>query len=308
MTAATVEPPASRGPRGLLWTVLRLHRAALWCWLLLVAVGVGTLLWAYGPGVDAAWAEYHAMGCDNPSPNLGCDYTGPAYGRYDMAVALGAGLLGLVPLLAGAWAGGALIGRELESGTAQLTWTQSVSPVHWLIAKLAAPAALLVPGTLALTLLHRQLWSSDARSRHMMGSREWYESMTFVANGTLATAHALLGLAVGALAGLLLRRALPALATATLSLLALLYALAELRPHLWPAVTTTSTAEYPDGNGMPVDVGAHSTDYHPATHFWPLQLMETTIVLTLTALTLLTAFRLLTTSGSRRVRLRARGG
>jgi hypothetical protein len=301
--------------------VLRLHRSALWCWLLLVTAGAGTLLWAYGPGSNAAWAEFRVTGCDAP-PDLTCDYAGPAWVRYDMAVNLGAELLLVVPLLVGAWAGSALVGRELESGTARLTWTQSVTPVRWLTAKLAVPAALLVPGTLALTLLHRHLWSSDGLLRSSIGSRTWYENVTFAANGTVATAYALLGLAAGAVAGLLLRRALPALGLTVLGLFVLRYALTALRPQLWPTVTATRTAWYPKLKitFMPVETGAVTStgerigdgacspdtacaverhvvsyyrEYHPASHFWPLQLVETGIVLALTALAVAAAFLLL---------------
>lgn len=327
MTTVTVETatPAlpSPGPWGLLRTTLRLHRWALGCWLLLVAVGAGVLLWAHGPGMDAAWAEYRATGCGRPNAGeLGCGSTRPAYGRYDTAVTLGTVLLVLIPLLTGVWAGGALIGRELESGTAQVAWTQSVSPVRWLTAKLAVPAALLVPGTLTLTLLHRQLWSPGGQSRFGLDARLWYESDTFVANGTLATAYALLGLAVGALAGLLLRRALPALGAAALVLTGVMYTRADLRPYLWPAMTTTSTNGPPefDSTLMAFESGALTStgdritswdclpdtscarengvvayyrDFHPPSHFWPLQLVETGIVLALAALAVLAAFRLL---------------
>ncbi|MGI5376464.1 ABC transporter permease [Streptomyces sp. CA-251387] len=317
--AVTVERPTavtpSRGPRGLVWAMLRLHRSALWFWLLLVAAGAGALLWAYGPGSDAAWAEYRAMDCDNPNRGMGCDIPGPAFTLYDRALSVGAGLLNLVPLLTAAWAGGALIGRELESGTARLAWTQSVSPVRWLAAKLAVPAALLVAGTLVLTLLHRLLWSSDARLRLTFGLREWHEGSTFVANGTLATAYALLGLAVGALVGLLVQRALPALGTALVGLFALRLGFGDLRPHLWPTETVTSEpmgmvtdegaltstgarVPIPDCAGEPGclaarDITGFYADYHPASHFWPLQLMETGIVLAVAALAVLIAFRLL---------------
>ncbi|MEJ8670006.1 hypothetical protein WKI71_21020 [Streptomyces sp. MS1.AVA.1] len=54
MTTVTIETSTtatpSRGPRGLVWTMLRLHRSALWFWVMLVAVAAGALLWAYGPG------------------------------------------------------------------------------------------------------------------------------------------------------------------------------------------------------------------------------------------------------------------
>lgn len=318
-TSTAVTP--SRGPSGLLWAMLRLHRWALWFWVLLVAVGAGALLWAYGPGADAAWTEYHEMGCGSTTaPGLGCDYVGPAYTMYDTAVGIGAGILGLAPFLTAAWAGAALIGRELESGTAQLAWTQSVSPARWLAAKLTVPAALLTTGMLVLTLLHRTLWSTDGQLRTAMGSRSWYQGTTFEANGTVGISYALLGLAVGVLAGLLQRRALPALGLAVVGLALLTTVLGTLRPYLWPLETLTNKHEYPPYIGMVVDEGALTStgarvpdpicvdnakclaehdivgfyrDYHPSSHFWPLQLVETGIALAVTALAVLIAFRLL---------------
>ncbi|MFH0521683.1 ABC transporter permease [Streptomyces sp. M41] len=315
--SAAVEP--SRGPGGLLWAMLRVHRSALWFWVMLVVVAAGALLWAYGPGSDAAWAEYR-RNCDTAQPELGCDISGPAYGRYNTAVAVGAGLLGLLPFLTAAWAGGALIGRELEQGTAQLAWTQSVSPARWLAAKLAVPAVLLAAGTLALTLLHRLVWSADGPLRVVMGSSEWHHGPTFETNGTLATAYVLLGLAFGVLAGLLQRRALPALGTAVVGLAVLATAIGAVRPYLWPVETLVGKDEYPPYIGMVIEEGALTStgariadpicvedakclaehdivgfyrDFHPASHFWPLQLVETGIVLALATLAVLAAFRLL---------------
>ncbi|WP_031479186.1 ABC transporter [Streptomyces bicolor] len=324
-TALTVETPStgvapSRGPRGLVWAMLRVHRWALWFWALLVAVGAGALLFTYGPGTDAAWAEYRAMGCHLRDVGPDCDFSGPAISRLNLANTLGDPLLSFVPLLVAAWAGAALIGRELESGTAQLAWTQSVSPARWLAAKLAVAAVLLVSGTTVLTLLHRLAWSSTGRLRSITPWREWYEDDIFLANGTLATAYALLGLAVGVLAGLLQRRALPALGTAAVGLLVLMYTLSAWRPHLWPVETLTSKDGHPEGVGMPLGEGALTStgarisdpvcledtkclaehdvvgyyrDHHPASHFWPLQLMETALVLAVAALAVLIAFRLL---------------
>ncbi|MEV5463403.1 ABC transporter permease, partial [Streptomyces cellulosae] len=237
MTAGTAGAPAARRgseQRGLLLAMLRLHRSALCFWLGLVAVAAGSLLWALGPGADAAWTEYRAMGCDGGSPNLGCDLPGPANGRYETVVTVATGLLSLLPVITAAWAGGALIGRELEDGTARLAWTQSVTPARWLAAKLAVPALLLVPGTLAVMLLHRALWSSDGHLQRVLGWREWHSDSVFEANGTLVTARVLAALALGVLAGLLLRRALPALGAAVLATVSLIHVLDEVRPHLWP--------------------------------------------------------------------------
>ncbi|MFF5372134.1 ABC transporter permease [Streptomyces sp. NPDC013187] len=327
MTALdTVTAPAvtrhTSPSRGLLLAMLRLHRTALLFWLGLVAVAAGALLWAMGPGVDAAWAEYTAMGCDQASPNLGCDSPGPANSRYQTAVAVAIGLVRLLPLLTGAWAGGALVSRELENGTAQLAWTQSVSPARWLAAKLAVPALLLVTGTLTLTLLHRILWSADRAPISVMGWRGWHDDGTFEINGTIAAAEALAALALGVLAGMLLRRTLPALGVAVLTVMSLVYVLGALRPYLWPVKTTMTSID--DGtpfiDSMIVDTGAltasgarvpipscsgepgcdarasitdYYIDYHPASHFWPLQIMETGLLLAVAALAAATAFVLL---------------
>jgi hypothetical protein len=41
------------------------------------------------------------------------------------------------------------------------------------------------------------------------------------------------------------------------------------------------------------DIVGYYRDFHPASHFWPLQLTETAVVLTLAALAVLLSFRLL---------------
>ncbi|MFE6092336.1 ABC transporter permease [Streptomyces massasporeus] len=277
ITRATAAARPLSPPRGLLLALLRLHRTALWFWLGLVAVAAAALLWALGPGADAAWAEYRGMGCDGGGPTLGCDLPGPAFFRFETTVSVVLGMLMLLPTFTAAWAGGALIGRELESGTAQFAWTQSVTPARWLAAKLAVPALLLVPGTLAITLLHRTLWTSDHHLMRVLAWRAWYDDGVFEANGLLATAHALTALALGVLSGVLLRRALPALGIAVAATASLTYVLDDLRPRLWPTPPGTPALLHE----------------HPSSHFWPLQLVETGIVLAVATLAVATAFLVL---------------
>ena len=306
--------PAMTPTRGLIRATLRVHQSALWFWGLLVVLTAGGMLWAAGPGVDAAWAEYVKSGCAE------ADYceVGPAYNRFDLIVGLGSVALAVAPVLIGAWAGGALIARELESGTAALAWTQSVGPARWLAAKLAVPAALITSGTILLTLLHRLVWWSDEELRHALGTRDWFTPATFAANGTVATAYALLGLAVGAVAGLLLRRTLPGLALGLVGTGTLMATLESNRHRLWPTETLVTKTAEPPWTGEMIDRGfitstgrrlsdvgctddtcgrtdavAFYADFHPSSHFWPLQLVETGIVLTVTALLVLTAFQVL---------------
>ncbi len=317
--ATTVQSPPSSAHRGLVRTVLRLHRWALWFWVLFLVVTGGALLWAYGPGAHAAWQEYRAADCARDGFLPACGTNGPGYQYFSTVVDSASALLYSVPLLTAAWAGSALIGRELENGTTALVWTQSVSPARWLAAKLAVPAALLVAGTAVLSLLHRTVWSADRELWHDMGG-EWHSGSIYTANGTLLTAYVLLGLAVGVLAGLVVRNALPALAAAAIGFAVLLNVLDSLRTHLWPVKTLTGKDGYPDYIGMVVGDGALTStgaripdpvcvddaaclarhdivgyyrDYHPSSHFWPLQLVETGIVLALAAALTFAAFALL---------------
>ncbi|MFI1409860.1 hypothetical protein ACH4Y0_08055 [Streptomyces sp. NPDC020707] len=101
-----------------------------------------------------------------------CTAKGPTANTYHALLGVTESLISVVPLLVAAFAGGALIGRELDSGTAELAWTQSVSPARWLTAKLALPATLLVLGTLALVLLRRLVASSSGG----LASSKWHTS------------------------------------------------------------------------------------------------------------------------------------
>lgn len=264
-------------------TVLRLHRTALIGWLVVFTAVAALLLWAYGPGADAAVTEWNRF-CARQAP---CTWGGPIVNYY-RAFTLAEFLILWVPGLVAAWAGAALIGRELENGTARLAWTQGVTPTRWLAAKLAAPAVLLTTGTTVLVLLHRLVY--DANTLPLTWS--WYRDNTFGTNGTNAIVWPLFALAVGALAGLLLRRALPALAVGFVVAGTVRILAHETTPHLWPHETAAGDAKH--GFRTPVNVmNLDERTYHPASHFWPLQLIETGIALGITVAAVVTAFWLL---------------
>ncbi|MEU9960229.1 hypothetical protein [Streptomyces sp. NPDC050982] len=311
-----------RAGRGLARSVLRLHRSALWFYLLLVVVLSATMLWAYGPGFDAADKDLGERCRENVEA---CHFPdGPAFHRYDRAVAYSTLAVTCFPFLVAVWAGAALIARELETGTAHLAWTQSVSPTRWLAAKLAVPALLITAGTAVLVPLHRLMWNQDAWLRSM----DWYDRSIYPSSGTLPLAHALCGLALGALAGLVVGRALPALGVAFAALLGVFYLGNEYRLSLWPTVTVTGAKalSLPD-DALQLDRGVITAEgtriannmactdadgaadlrrcladsgldeiwatYHPKSHYWPLQLAETGVVLAVAALAVTAAFVLL---------------
>ncbi|MGW3241294.1 hypothetical protein [Streptomyces sp. NPDC001070] len=286
MTAIALSPrPRPPRPHGLTWSVLRLHRTALWLWLAFVAAGSGWLLRALWLSAgDERYDPACAPRCIDPEP----------FDAY-IPLHLQARVMALLPLAVAVFAGGALIGRELEQGTAALSWVQSVSPVRWLAAKLAVPALLLTGGTTGLTLLFRWVWSTG----HPEDRRGWYENDIFLSTGPALVAHVLLALVLGALAGMLMRRTLSGLGLAFFGTSLVLVTAGLYRSALWPKVRTaldgvalsdwevTHVARPGAASGEPDAL------VHPVAHYWPLQLVETGIVLTLAALACWACFALL---------------
>ncbi|MGW3115400.1 ABC transporter permease [Streptomyces sp. NPDC001091] len=295
------------------WT-FRLHRWAVIMWASLVAVGTGVLLWMAGPLMDKAargWQQVQACG-EGP-----CIVRDDGLSLYMSTYDLVTDALFLMPFLVAAWAGATLTARELESGTALPAWTQGVSPARWLASRLALPAVVVTAGAGLLVALHRYAWSS---SEGRMGTRAgWWLLRTFYANGPALVAVCLAALAVGALTGLLVPRTLPALGI-TVAVTALLFTAAHwLMPYLWPSVTEVNDFDYGYAgefsgievtHGMVTSTGAHVptpycaaditdrceqlyerhggtgffSSYHPASHYWPLQLTTSALLLVVTAL------------------------
>ncbi|MFG2452266.1 hypothetical protein ACGFSG_23060 [Streptomyces sp. NPDC048512] len=335
MSAPTLRPPApavpSRPapaplrPSGLTWTVLRLHRAALLAWVAALLVAGAVLTWMYVIAPDAGVA---GGPCATPPvdglPDCATVDAMTTDDLYDAGLDLIATALSYLMVPVAAWAGAALIGRELEDGTAQLAWTQSVTPVRWLATKLAVPAVLLTAGTAAVVLLHVGVRRDG--NGNLLGP--WYDSDIYLSIGPTAAAYGLAGLALGALAGLVLRKALPAAGAAFAVTLALSHLMQALRPSLWPTTTITgrTALELPpdvlvlehgvvtsDGRRIGNDlacVGSETqaqlracmknsrlSDFwatvHPESHFWPLQLVESGVLLAVAGAAAAASFTLL---------------
>ncbi|MFD8811360.1 ABC transporter permease [Streptomyces sp. NPDC059627] len=289
LSAPAPVPAATARPRLTRW-LLRLHRPALYVWAGLVLVAAALLLLLHGPLTDAAadaWRQY-----DSCTDWQRCTYDQNAILRYKDWYNYATLAVATVPLLAAAWAGGAF-GKELESGTARLAWTQSSTPVRWLAVRLAIPAAAVAAGTALLVWLHHLAWA--AGNGRVDTAKQWYDVWTFHTNGPTLVALALCGLTAGALTGLLSRRTLPGLGLGLL-VTGVLWAVAQLLlPHLWPTRTAGGKAFFALPNSSwTVRTGKHADvaygDYHPASHYWPLQLTTTVLLLAVTALLTLGCF------------------
>ncbi|MFD5034419.1 ABC transporter permease [Streptomyces sp. NPDC058405] len=300
--------------RGPVWVAVRQHRRALWAGLALLVLTIGV------QAAARVWvSSAEVTGSCGNGWREACAAFSTAAGWFGWAETYGGGTVVLLPLLVAAFVAGPLIARELESGTYKLAWTQSVPPARWLASKLAVSAAVTVVGTAVLVITFR--WTRSYVRPDWVFPRGWHDG-GYPALGLTAVAHVLLAVAVGALAGLLVRRTVVAMAVGLLATGAVIAVFTVVRPFLWPTVTVSGAVRLPDDawhvqDGVILTDGSRMTreecwdiglskspcanpprdaffiEYHPASHFWPLQLMETGIVLALAAIVTAVAFQVL---------------
>lgn len=242
---------------GLAWVVWRRHRVAFAACAVVLLVAAVWLPWQRAELVSLL-ERPETWRCSAPyCPELdtAADDDLLAAGR----------LLSWLPVLIGVFVGGPLFARELESGTATLIWSQSVSRCRWLLTTLTVP--LVVTGTLlaALAALFTWAWRpaevvNEAALHGASGwapFAQWYDNDVFLATGPMPVASLVLALVLGATTGLVLRRTVPATAV---TLLAAVYTqrtllAQELRPRLLPrefrAVTRADDPEVLDRGMQP---------------------------------------------------------
>ncbi|WLQ41737.1 ABC transporter permease subunit [Streptomyces laculatispora] len=314
---------ALRGPARV---VVLQHRRVLWITGALALAGIAVLaigVW-WTSGDSDSFAD---TGCSFRNTSTRCigavnDFVDSEI-RFNHLLQYAGVAMMVLPAAVGLFVAGPMIGRELEDGTYRLSWSQSVTPNRWLAAKLAVPAVLTVAGVSVLSAVYAWAWS---RARGTNYPVQWFEPRVYGAMGPAPVGYALLCLALGALAAVLIRRTLPAMAVTAVAYAAVVLVMNSVRSGLWPMRTDTTAPgrefRYPSeasdvsvgwmtGGGARLDdatcisagdfdgcmarhgAAAQYVDYHPASHFWPLQLIETGILLVLAAAMVAVAFRVL---------------
>lgn len=126
-----------------------------------------------------------------------------------------------VPLLAGMFWAAPLISREYEAGTHRLAWTQSITPLRWMLTKITLVFGVLVCAALALGFL--TTWALDPLVGAFGGryNTAWYDTQ-----GIVPAACMVFALAVGVMTSSLLRRTIPAMAVTLVA-----YAAARIPVH-----------------------------------------------------------------------------
>ncbi len=154
---------------------------------------------------------------------------------YDNSFNLTQLFLVAAPALIGIFWGAPLIGRELETGTDQLVWNQTITRTRWLAVKLTIVGAASV-ATIAILSYLVTWWAGPLD--YIDGDR--FAALTFSSRDLVPLGYASFVFALGVTAGLLLRRTVPAMAV-TLAVFVGLQILVPtlIRPNLLPSTTTT---------------------------------------------------------------------
>ena len=225
-------------------------QAAVACALLLAVL----ILFATTRGnIDhlyTVFANANAACLNNPS----CPGVGIELSKLDQLLELIGTALVVVPALIGVFWGAPLIAREFENGTHRLAWTQSVTRTRWLACKLAVVGLASVAATGLLSLLVTW-WSSPIDRAH----QNRFGSGMFGERNITPLGYAAFGFALGVVAGLLIRRTLPAMAATVVGFLAVrMTATYVVRPNIFSPRHETLAL---DANTM----GFGSTNGGPAT-------------------------------------------
>ncbi|MEV4437668.1 hypothetical protein AB0K09_01405 [Streptomyces sp. NPDC049577] len=311
MTAAATATP--RIGTGLVRLVLRQHRFAAWAALAVLVALVVELVWLRSAMTGYLDAHHLRTACT--PDGVDCDPAAYSYvvgfrSTYGDALHYNGLLLELLPLAVGAFVAGPMVARELESGTYKFAWTQGITPASWLATKLAVPAVALLGGLSLLAAVYTWCW--HAAPAALLPGQVWYLSFDML--GPAPVADALLAVAVGALVGLLARRTVRAMAVALAGVYAALSVTGDWLRRMLVSPVTDLSADVPglvrantwiverglvtaSGGRAPepsCEVGAALNDcaaragargwyldYHPQSHFWPLQWTHTAVTLAL---------------------------
>jgi hypothetical protein len=171
----------------------------------------------------------------------------PAAGAYAILYFLSVLVILIAPAITGVFWGAPLIARELEAGTFQLTWNQTITRTRWLTVKLTLIGAAAMAVTEAFSLIQAWWEAPIGKAVGLGGSASIFSEgrfgwFVFPTHGITPLGYAAFGLALGVTVGLLIRRPIPAMAI-TLAIFAAAQFITPLwiRPHLFPTSRTVAT-------------------------------------------------------------------
>ncbi len=283
----------------MIWVSWRQHRSqAITCLGLLGILAVFAIV--VSSSMRTAFSHDQLAGCLARNPVTGAcqGAVGAFMNSFNTVVNIGFwALLLAFPGLIGVVIGAPLIARELEYGTWQLAWAQTVPRTRWLVTKLAiVTGGLVILGAAMTAMITWYRQPMDRLTGHFIDNVYDFE-------GLALTAYILLAFGLAVLAGLLIRRSIPAMVAALVAWLAVRLAVEYLlRPRFQAPLTLRHTCAH----GCSLNVGITSvppatghigdwvlratnpgnqivTTYQPADRFWNFQFIEAGLIVAITA-------------------------
>ena len=139
-----------------------------------------------------------------------------------------------LPVLLGVFIAAPLLSREFEQRTHLFAWSQSITKLRWVSVKLGLFAGVVLVSAAVLTVL--VIWWHSPLDRASYGG-PW---AAFDVEGLAPIGYAVFALSLGTLAGLVLRRTIPAMALTLFVFVGVRILIAEVRPHFMTAVTSSA--------------------------------------------------------------------
>jgi ABC-2 family transporter len=225
--------------RRMAWVTWRQHRIAL-AGVAALLGGWAGYLWLGGSSAYHAYAAALAA-CHQASPTACAEIIDSFDYRYGDPALHAAVLLQVVPALIGAFTGVPVLARELESGTFRYAWTLPFGRWRWTLAKLVLLAVVLAAAAEVFGLLFSWFFQPFFADGHDTP----FAPELFDLRGVGFAAWTLAAFAIGALAGLLVRRVVPAIAATLAAYAGLAFAAGlYLRQH-YGAPLRTSAPDVP---------------------------------------------------------------
>jgi len=206
------------------------------------------LLAATGPHLAGLYATSGVTGCHIDScDRLASNFLGLLGGIDTVVYMLGIAGVILTPAVIGIFWGAPLIAREFETGTFRLAWTQTITRTRWLAVKLALTGLAAMAVTEGLALMFGW-WAAPIGEAARVTASQFPLGMgpfslpAFDAHGITPLGYAAFAFTLGVTAGVLLRRAVPAMAVTLIIFVAVQIAMPlGIRPYVFPPVHTTAS-------------------------------------------------------------------
>ena len=242
-TLAVPTPLKDANPRPLpwrrmAWITWRHHRIALGG----VAMFLGVLaVWLWSAGVQLHHAYAAAIAC-HPAGSTACSELILNF-RVTGGILKGGFVLQPVPALIGAFVGPVVLARELETGTFRYAWTQGFGRWRWTLAKLVLLGVAVTAIAAAFSVLVSWYYQPYLAPGRLYDPTSGLDHWLFDLRGVAFVAWTLAAFSIGALAGILIRRVVPAI-------------VATLAGYTVLALMVGDVLR---------------ADYQPANHFWSVQ-------------------------------------